>query len=80
MCSKRKIGTILRLNNESFEDEELSYETVEIGNGFANSMSTVMKQSRNLTKKSCQIRKKNSFISNENMNNIIKIIKSLEHS
>ena len=26
MCSKRKIGTILRLNNESFEDEELSYE------------------------------------------------------
>ena len=42
-------------------------------------MSTVMKQSRNLTKKSCQIRKKDSFISNENMNNI-KIIKSLEHS
>ena len=26
MCSKKKIGKILRLNNESFEDEELSHE------------------------------------------------------
>ena len=51
MCSKRKIGTILRLNNESFEDEELSYETVEIGNGFANSMSTVMKTIKKFDKK-----------------------------
>ena len=25
MCSKKKIGTILRLNNESFEDEEFSH-------------------------------------------------------
>ena len=46
-AAKNKTGTILRLNNKNFEDEELLHElfvtkrqTIKIRNAFANNMST----------------------------------------
>ena len=51
--SKKKTGTVLRLNKKNFEDEELLHElflttrqTTKISNGFANNMSTDIKLSK----------------------------------
>ena len=50
---KNKVGTILRLTNKKFEDEELTYElllttrqTTKIKNVFANNMSTYIRLSK----------------------------------
>ena len=52
-AAKNKAGTILRLNQKTFEDEELPHEsflttrqTTKIKNAFANDMSTDIKHSK----------------------------------
>ena len=52
-AAKNKTGTILRLTKKNFEDKELPHElflttrqTNEIGNAFANNMSTYIKLSK----------------------------------
>ena len=60
-AAKNKAGTILKINNKNFEDEELPHElflttrqTTKVRNAFANNMSTDIKLSKAQTSKMIQ--------------------------
>ena len=89
--AKNKTRTILKVNKKNYEHEKMPHElfvtkmqTTKVRNAFANNISTDIKLNKSQTSKMTQSGGKRKrftlFISNEDINYIIKVIKLFEDS